>query len=130
MAVTTETFPFPEHVLKLLPPVDPEAISAVQDQVLETVRQSQDAVVKMVRSWAGATAGLMPALPPLPYAEQIPDLGDLVEGTFAFLDGLLTNQKDFAAAVLAAAQPVLGAADQPATTKSKATTGPAAKTTT
>jgi hypothetical protein len=53
--------------------------------------------------------------------------------TFAFLDEFLATQKDFATAVLAAAEPVLGAAGQAetaGTTARKAASTPSAKTTT
>lgn len=133
MAVTTEpiTFPFPGQVLKLLPAVPPETISAFQDQVLEMVRQGQDAVIKMVQTWAEATAGFTPGLPALPFTDQIPETVEVLDSTFAFLDRLLDAQKDFATAALDAAQPILGAAEKAATANNpKATTRPATKTTT
>ncbi|MGH9000994.1 MAG: hypothetical protein ACRDY7_16570 [Acidimicrobiia bacterium] len=88
-----------------------EMIGSLEDQVLETVRQSQDAVVKAVRSWADAGKNLVPELPPLPFSEQIPGTVDLVEHAFDFADRLLAAQREFAAAVLDAAKPLLGTAD-------------------
>lgn len=131
MAIATETitFPFPDQVLKLLPTADPQAITAFGDQVLETIQQTQDAVVKAVRTWAEASQSVMPELPSMPFGDQIPDPVALIENTFAFLDRLLATQKDFATAVLDAAKPVLGGAGQAGTTTTKATTRPSAKTT-
>lgn len=84
-----------------------EMFSALEDQVLETVRQSQEAVVKAVKTWAEAGKSIVPDLPPLPFADQLPNTVDIVENAFDFADKLLAAQRDFAAAVLEAARPVL-----------------------
>lgn len=102
-----------------------EMINALEDQVLETVRQSQDAVVKAVRTWAEAGKNLVPDLPPLPFSDQLPATVDLVENAFAFADKLLSSQREFAAAVLEAARPVLGGKEA-----AKASPKPAPKPTT
>jgi len=85
-----------------------EMISAYGDQVLESVRQSQEAAVNAVGTWAEAGKNLMPGMPSLPFADQIPAAAEIVEQYFAFADKLLTVQKEYAGAVLQAAQPVLG----------------------
>lgn len=84
-----------------------EMITALEDQVLETVRQGQEAVVKAVSTWAEVGKNLIPDLPPLPFADQLPATADLVENYFAFADKLLSAQHEFASAVLEAARPVL-----------------------
>lgn len=84
-----------------------EMITALEEQVLETVRQSQDAVVKAVQTWAEAGKNILPDLPALPFADQLPGTVDLVENAFAFADRMLATQREFAAAVLDAARPVL-----------------------
>jgi hypothetical protein len=89
-----------------------EMITALEDQVLETVRQSQEAVVKAVQTWADAGKSLIPDLPPLPFADQLPNTADMVENAFNFADRLLASQRQFAAAILDAAKPVLGATDK------------------
>ena len=106
-----------------------EMITALEDQVLETVRQGQEAVVKAVQTWAEAGKNLMPELPPLPFADQIPATSELVENAFAFADKLIASQREFATAVLEAAKPALGAAAEkvgakngkPSTSSSKTT---------
>ncbi len=103
-----------------------EMFSALEDQVLETVRQSQEAVVKAVKTWAEAGKSLVPDLPPLPFADQLPNTVDIVENAFDFADKLLAAQRDFAAAVLEAARPVIGKADNAKTTTNNR---PASKTT-
>jgi hypothetical protein len=104
-----------------------EMMSALEDQVLETVRQSQDAVVKAVQTWAEAGKSLVPDLPAMPFAmpfaDQIPAAADVIETAFDFADKMLSVQREFAAAVLEAAKPVLGTAKEAAvkaTTTSKA----------
>lgn len=87
-----------------------EMMSALEDQMLEIVRQSQDAVVKAVKTWADAGKGLVPDLPALPFADQIPAPAEMVETAFEFADKVLAAQREFATAVLDAAKPVLGGA--------------------
>ena len=89
-----------------------DMITGLEDQVLETVKQGQEAVVKAVRTWADTTKNLIPDLPPLPFADQLPNTSEIVENAFAFADKLLASQREFVAAVLDAAKPVYGAADK------------------
>jgi len=95
-----------------------EMVSAWEDQVLETVRQSQDAVVKPVRLWAEASKNLIPELPSLPFSDQIPTPAELVERYFQYADKLLGAQKEYIRAVLEAAAPVLGKNGAPTPTRS------------
>jgi hypothetical protein len=85
-----------------------EMITALEDQVLETVKQTQDAVVKAVQTWAEAGKNIVPELPPLPFSDQLPAAHEIVENAFAFADRLLKVQREFANAVIEAAKPVLG----------------------
>jgi hypothetical protein len=86
-----------------------EMITSLEDQVLETVKQGQEAIVKAVRTWADASKNLIPDLPPLPFADQLPATSELLENAFAFADKLLASQREFAAAILDAAKPVYAA---------------------
>ncbi|HKY76756.1 MAG TPA: hypothetical protein VJS45_11480 [Acidimicrobiia bacterium] len=107
-----------------------EMITGLEDQVLETVKQGQEAVVKAVRTWADASKNLIPDLPPLPFADQLPNTSEIVENTFAFADKLLASQREFVAAILDAVKPVYNAADKSVKSNGGAVkTGPAAKTT-
>ena len=89
-----------------------EMITSLEDQVLETVKQGQEAILKAVRTWADASKNLIPELPPLPFADQVPGTVDLVENAFAFCDKVLASQREFASAILEAAKPVFGATDK------------------
>jgi hypothetical protein len=106
-----------------------EMISGLEDQVLETVRQGQEAVVKAVQTWAEAGKGLLPELPPLPFADQIPATSELVENAFAFADKLIAAQREFAAAILDAAKPLLGATAEKVGAKNGKPASSASKTT-
>jgi hypothetical protein len=106
-----------------------EMITSLEDQVLETVKQGQEAVVKAVRTWADASKSLIPDLPPLPFADQLPNTTEIVENAFAFADKLLASQREFVAAILDAAKPVYGAADKAVKNGGPAKASPSAKTT-
>ena len=89
-----------------------EVISSVEDQVLEAVKQGQEAIVKAVRTWADASKSLIPDLPPLPFADQLPNTSELVENAFAFVDKILASQREFAGELLEAAKPVYSNVDK------------------
>jgi hypothetical protein len=89
-----------------------DMFTGLEEQVLETVKQGQEAIVKAVRTWADASKNLIPDLPPLPFADQIPNTSEMVESAFAFVDKIMASQREFAAAILDAAKPVLGATDK------------------
>ena len=103
-----------------------EMFTALEDQVLETVRQGQETIVKAVQTWAEAGKNLVPDLPALPFADQVPGTVDLVENAFAFADRMLATQREFAAAILDAARPMLVKEQQ---IKANGPKGPASKTT-
>ena len=84
-----------------------EMISAWEDQVLETVHQGQEAVVKAVSVWAEAGGNLIPKSITLPYSDQLPSPAELVENYFNYSAKLLQAQRDFVGAVLDAVEPVL-----------------------
>src|SRR4029079_14187737 len=89
-----------------------EMIISLEDQVLETVKQGQEAIVKAVRTWADASKNLIPDLPPLPFADQLPHVSEIFENGFAFADKLIASQREFATAILEAAKPVYAATEK------------------
>ena len=84
-----------------------EAAKASQDQILTTVRQGQQAVVDAVAAWAKAVENLVPPVPPVPGADELPKPEAVVDNAFDFASKLLDAQHEFARSVLAAAAPVL-----------------------
>jgi len=106
-----------------------DMITSLEDQVLETVKQGQEAIVKAVRTWADASKNLIPDLPPLPFADQLPHTSEIIENAFAFADKLLASQREFASALLEASKPVYNAADKAVKNGApKPATSPASKT--
>ena len=95
-----------------------EAARASQDQILGTVRQSQQAVVDAVAAWAKAVENLIPPAPAIPGTEDLPKPDALVDNAFDFAARLLDAQREFAHGVIAAAAPVLERAE---TTETKTT---------
>ena len=83
-----------------------EVARASQDQILATVRQSQEAVVEAVAAWAKAVEGLVPSIPPVPGADELPKPQAVIENAFDFAQKLLDAQRDFSRKLLAAAAPV------------------------
>jgi hypothetical protein len=104
-----------------------EVITSVEDQVLDTVKQGQEAIVKAVRTWADASKNLIPDLPPLPFSDQLPATSELVENAFAFVDKLLASQREFANALLDAVKPVYGTVDKAVKNGAPAKATPASK---
>lgn len=91
---------------------DPMTIGKeMQGQILETIRQSQDAVTDAIRTWANAIHSIAPALPipSVPLVDKLPKPGDLVANAYDFAEQLLAAQRKFAEDVLQAAAPVLAA---------------------
>jgi hypothetical protein len=84
-----------------------ELTQTAQEQTLAAVRQSQQIVVDAVRTWTEAVAKAVPAIPALPFAEELPPLQESVASSFAFAEQLLKAQREFAEQVLEAAAPVL-----------------------
>jgi hypothetical protein len=67
-------------------------IDDVQDTVLGAVRTGQDAVIDAVKT----VADNLPSWPELPYAERLPDPGEVVDKAFGFAEQVIDNQHDFA----------------------------------
>ena len=84
-----------------------EFTQTAQEQPLAAIRQSQQFVVDAVRTWAEAVEKAVPAVPTVPFAEDLPTPQQLIESSFTFAEQLLKAQREFAEQVLAAAAPVL-----------------------
>ena len=84
-----------------------EITQTAQEQTLAGIRQSQQFVVDAVRTWAETVEKAIPAVPTLPFAEELPTPQQVVETSFTFAEQLLKAQREFAEQVLAAAKPAL-----------------------
>lgn len=77
----------------------------VQDQVLDAIKQSQDAALHAVSAWSESVAKLAPKLPDmpkLPMADVLPKPSELSDQYFEFAQQLLTSQQKFVEQLIAA----------------------------
>lgn len=91
---------------------DPRTVSQdLQKQILDTIRTSQSAVVDAIKTWADAVHTLTPSppAPDLPFADKLPQPGELVADAYDFAEQLLAAQRKFAEDVVQATSPVLAA---------------------
>jgi hypothetical protein len=85
----------------------------LQNQILDTIRKSQETVVEAIKTWADTIQSVTPSLPipnvpSVPFADKLPKPGELVASAYDFAEQLLASQRKFAEDVLAATAPVLG----------------------
>jgi hypothetical protein len=85
----------------------PESVKTIEKQILDAIRTGEDAVVKTVSSWVEAARRLSPSLFSLPYPEQLPAPGEVIDHVYNLVDEFTTSQRDFAKKLLGAVQPVL-----------------------
>jgi hypothetical protein len=80
----------------------------VQEEILNTVRKSQAAVVEAIETWASTVRSITPSLPDVnvPFAENLPKPQDLVAGAYDFAEQLLASQRKFAEDVVKATAPL------------------------
>lgn len=76
----------------------------LQDEILNTVRKSQEAVIDAIRSWSETIQSITPKLPavPLPGADKLPKPEDVVASAYDFAEQLLASQRKFAEEVVKA----------------------------
>jgi hypothetical protein len=84
-----------------------ELTETAQEQTLTAIRQSQQFVVDAARTWAEAVEKAVPAVPTIPFAEELPTPKQLIGSSFAFAEQLLKAQREFAEQVLEAIAPTL-----------------------
>ena len=84
-----------------------EFAQQAQEQTLNTIRQSQQAVVEAVQAWAHAVERAVPETPSLPCAEELPTPQQVIQTSFDFAEQLLKAQREFAENLIAAAAPVI-----------------------
>jgi hypothetical protein len=80
----------------------------LQGEVLKTVRKGQEFVVDAIQAWADAIQAIRPPLPDVnvPFADKLPQPGDIVAGTYDFIEQMLASQRKFAEDVLAVTAPL------------------------
>jgi hypothetical protein len=85
----------------------------IQDEVLNTIRKSQAAVVDAIERLASTVQSLRPELPEVPFADalnvadKLPKPEDMVRSAYDFAEQLLASQRKFAEDMLKATAPLL-----------------------
>jgi hypothetical protein len=82
-----------------------EYVQSAQEQTLKTIRQSQQAIVEGIRTWAEAVEKTSD-LPAFSVTDELPSSQQYVQSGFKFAEQLLKAQREFAEGIIAAAQPV------------------------
>jgi hypothetical protein len=85
----------------------------LQDELLNTVRKSQETVIDALKTWAETVQSITPKLPsvPVPGADKLPKPEDLVASAYDFAEQLLASQRKFAEEVVKATASLLPAAE-------------------
>jgi hypothetical protein len=70
----------------------------LQDEILKTVRKSQEAVIDAIRAWADTVQSITPKLPAVnvPFSDKLPKPEDVVANAYDFDEQLLASQRKFA----------------------------------
>ena len=94
----------------------------LQDEIIKTVRKSQEAVVDAIKAWADTVQSIVPKLPAVsvPLADKLPKPEDVVANAYDFAEQLLAQQRKFAEDVVDATTPVLTAKSDARTAKAGA----------
>jgi hypothetical protein len=77
----------------------------VEDQVLDAIKRSQDAVLQAISAWSESVAKVAPKLPDmpkLPLVDALPKPSELSDQYFEFAQLLLSSQQKFVEKLLAA----------------------------
>ena len=72
--------------------------AGIQDQVLDAIKRSQDATLKIVGAWSESVAKLatnLPDMPTLPLVDSLPKPAELSDQFFDFAQKLMTSQQEF-----------------------------------
>ena len=91
----------------------------VQNEVLNTVRKSQETVLDALRTWVETVQSLTPKVPSveIPYSDKLPKPEDVVAGAYDFAEQLLASQRKFAVEVLKATSSLAPGSEDSTSTK-------------
>jgi hypothetical protein len=81
----------------------------MQEQILSTIRKSQEIALDALKTWVETVQAITPKVPNvnLPLADKLPNAHEVVSSGYKFAEEILANQKKFANEVLEAAGPLL-----------------------
>jgi hypothetical protein len=82
-----------------------ELTRRTQEQFLEAVRESQQAIADAVGAWAQAFQSYSTTAPAIPGTEQLPTPDSVIDDTFDLVETLVKGQREFAHKLVAATAP-------------------------
>lgn len=76
----------------------------LQNEVLITVRKSQESVIDALKTWVETVQSITPKVPAvdMPFADKLPKPEEVVASAYDFAEQLLASQRKFAEDVLKA----------------------------
>jgi hypothetical protein len=76
----------------------------LQNEVLNTVRKSQESVIDALKTWVETVQSITPKVPAvdMPFADKLPRPEEVVASAYDFAEQLLASQRKFAEEVLKA----------------------------
>jgi hypothetical protein len=76
----------------------------LQNEVLNTVRKSQETVIEALKTWVETIQSITPKVPAvdIPFADKLPKPEEVVASAYDFAEQLLASQRKFAEEVLKA----------------------------
>ena len=76
----------------------------LQNEVLITVRKSQESVIDALKTWVETVQSITPKIPAvdMPFADKLPKPEEVVASAYDFAEQLLASQRKFAEEVLKA----------------------------
>jgi hypothetical protein len=76
----------------------------LQNEVLNTVRKSQETVLDALKTWVETVQSMTPKVPSVdvPYADKLPKPEEVVASAYDFAEQLLASQRKFAEEVIKA----------------------------
>jgi len=76
----------------------------LQNEVLITVRKSQESVIDALKTWVETVQSITPKIPAvdMPFADKLPKPEEVVASAYDFAEQLLAGQRKFAEEVLKA----------------------------
>ena len=76
----------------------------VQNEILTTVRKSQESVIDAIKTWVETVQSITPKLPAvdMSFADKLPKPEEVVASAYDFAEQLLASQRRFAEEVLKA----------------------------
>ncbi len=82
----------------------PSTQQEMQDEILNTIRRSQETVIEAIKSWVDAVQSITPKLPSVsvPLADRLPKPEEVVANAYDFAEKLLASQRKFAEDVVKA----------------------------